>query len=84
MRKQVAEAVKAERLAALQQLLNRQQRAFNEASIGRTLSVLVERDGRKPGQRLGKSPYLQAVHFEADPEVVGCEVDVRILGATTP
>jgi tRNA-2-methylthio-N6-dimethylallyladenosine synthase len=81
MRKQVAEAVKTERLAALQDLLNTQQRAFNDACIGRTLAVLVERDGRKPGQRLGKSPYLQAVHFEAGPEVIGREVRVRIEAA---
>ncbi|TVQ33024.1 MAG: tRNA (N6-isopentenyl adenosine(37)-C2)-methylthiotransferase MiaB [Geminicoccaceae bacterium] len=81
MRKQVAEPIKAERLARLQALLQRQQQAFNAAMVGRTVQVLVERDGRKPGQRLGKSPYLQAVHFDAPETVVGRLVDVHVHAA---
>ncbi len=79
---QVPEPVKAARLAALQALLAAQQRAFNEAQIGKTLPVLVERAGRKPGQMHGRSPYLQAVHFEAPADCVGAIVEVRIEGAT--
>jgi len=59
---QVPEAAKKERLAALQALLNRQQRAFNEASVGLTMPVLFERDGKSPGQLVGRSPWMQAVH----------------------
>ena len=61
---QVPEAVKAERLAALQALLKEQQAAFNAASIGRTVPVLLERPGRKPGQLVGRSPHMQAVHVD--------------------
>src|SRR5262249_39778070 len=59
---QVSEAVKTERLAVLQDLLREQQRAFNAASVGRVLPVLLEKPGRHPGQLIGRSPYLQSVH----------------------
>lgn len=55
-----------ERLQRLQAAINRDQMAFNRASIGKQCDVLVERRGRKPGQWLGKSPWLQSVHFEGD------------------
>jgi tRNA-2-methylthio-N6-dimethylallyladenosine synthase len=59
---QVDENVKAERLARLQEKLNLDQRAFNKASIGRSLPVLFERVGRFKDQLVGRSPYMQAVH----------------------
>ncbi|WP_374762826.1 tRNA (N6-isopentenyl adenosine(37)-C2)-methylthiotransferase MiaB [Yunchengibacter salinarum] len=59
---QVPEAVKSARLAELQALLNDQQLAFNQATVGRTLPVLLERPGREAGQLIGRSPYLQSVH----------------------
>jgi tRNA-2-methylthio-N6-dimethylallyladenosine synthase len=61
---QVPESVKAERLAVLQDELLRQQEAFNAASIGRIMPVLLERDGRHPGQLVGRSPYMQAVSVD--------------------
>jgi len=63
LRRQVAEPVKAERLRALQELLDGQQAAFNRSCVGRTLPVLFERPGRHPGQLVGRTPYLQAVHL---------------------
>ena len=57
---QVPERVKAERLARLQALLELQQRAFAERCVGRTLPVLFEKAGRRPGQLIGRSPYLQS------------------------
>ncbi len=81
MKGQVAEDVKTERLRVLQDELFTQQRAFNAARIGETLPVLVTGAGRKPGQRHGRSPYLQAVHFDGDAPV-GAVVDVRIEAAS--
>ena len=46
----------------LQQLLGAQQIAFNEASVGRELGVLFERDGKRVGQLVGRTPFMQAVH----------------------
>lgn len=68
---QIDEAVKGERLAVLQDMLNAQQVAFNESQIGRTLPVLFEKPGRRDGQLHGRSPYLQAVHVEAPAEMIG-------------
>jgi tRNA-2-methylthio-N6-dimethylallyladenosine synthase len=78
---QVAEAVKSERLAALQQLLNAQQDAFNRAMIGRSLPVLLDRKGRTASQLHGRSPYMQSVHVEAPERLFGQIVDIRIESA---
>jgi tRNA-2-methylthio-N6-dimethylallyladenosine synthase len=78
---QVGEAVKEERLARLQALLETQQRAFNAAAVGRVLPVLFEKPGRHPGQIIGRSPYLQAVHCEGAPDLTGRIVPVRIVSS---
>ena len=63
---QVPPEVMDERLQRLQAALNRDQFAFNQASLGKRCEVLVERRGKHPGQWLGKSPGLQSVHFEGN------------------
>lgn len=75
---QVAEDVKSERLARLQALLEQQQDAFNASQVGRVLPVLFEKPGRHPGQIIGRSPYLQAVHATAPDRLIGQIVPVRI------
>jgi tRNA-2-methylthio-N6-dimethylallyladenosine synthase len=60
---QITPEVMDERLQRLQAAVNRGQMAFNLASVGKTCDVLVERRGKLPGQWLGKSPWLQSVHF---------------------
>jgi tRNA-2-methylthio-N6-dimethylallyladenosine synthase len=78
---QVPEEVKAERLERLQALLEAQQGRFNAALEGRSVPVLFERPGRHPGQVLGRSPYLQAVHAEGPQRLIGQIVPVKITGA---
>ena len=82
---QLPEAVKAERLAGLQQLLGAQSLAFNAACIGSDLPVLLERPGRRAGQLVGRSPYMQSVHVTlppvAIPRLVGKMLQVRIEAA---
>ena len=78
---QVPDHVKSERLAELQALLGDQQRAFNQACVGRALPVLFERPGRHTGQLVGRSPYLQSVHAEASKERIGDIVAVRVEAA---
>jgi tRNA-2-methylthio-N6-dimethylallyladenosine synthase len=75
---QVPEAVKEERLAALQALLLEQQTEFNAATVGRTVDVLFEKEGRHPGQLTGRTPWLQAVHARAPAELLGRIVPVRV------
>jgi len=78
---QIDEAVKAERLARLQALLEDQRQAFNASTVGRTVPVLFERKGRRAGQAIGRSPYLQAVYAEGAEPLIGTiaavEIDAR-------
>ena len=77
---QVPEAVKDERLQALQALLIAQQTRFNRETVGRRLTVLVEKAGRHAGQMAGKSPYLQAVQIDDARARIGDIVEVEVTG----
>jgi len=69
-----------DRLQRLQAALGRDQQAFNQASVGRTCEVLIERKAKLPGQMLGKSPWLQSVHMMTD-AAIGDIVTVDLLSA---
>jgi len=75
---QVPEEVKDARLQELQALLASQQAAFNASCAGKTMTVLFETFGRKEGQALGRSPYLQPVHVEGAAGLIGQIVEVKI------
>ncbi|NHN88521.1 tRNA (N6-isopentenyl adenosine(37)-C2)-methylthiotransferase MiaB [Acetobacter sp. LMG 1627] len=68
---QVAESVKDERLQALQALLREQQDAFNESVVDVVAPVLFTGRGRKPGQMVGRSPWLQPIHIDGSDDLVG-------------
>jgi tRNA-2-methylthio-N6-dimethylallyladenosine synthase len=74
----IPEAVKSERLARLQAAIMDGQMAFNRASVGRTVDVLLDRAGSRPGQLHGRSPHMQSVHVVAPPHLLGRIVPVRI------
>jgi tRNA-2-methylthio-N6-dimethylallyladenosine synthase len=78
---QLDDQVKSERLLVLQELLDRQSLAFNERAVGRTVEVLFDRRGRHAGQLAGRSPYMQAVHADADDAILGRIVPVIVTGA---
>ncbi len=80
MNDQVPPAVMDERLQRLQAALHASQNAFNQATIGRRCTILVERKGRHPGQWVGKSPWLQSVHFTGN-AAVGDLVEVELTEA---
>jgi tRNA-2-methylthio-N6-dimethylallyladenosine synthase len=80
MEKQVPAKVMDERLQRLQMLIGTQQLAFNRATVGRRTSLLLERKGRKPGQLIGKSPWLQSVHLETSARI-GDIVEVELVSA---
>jgi tRNA-2-methylthio-N6-dimethylallyladenosine synthase len=79
MGEQVSEAVKSARLSALQALLGQHARAFNESKARQTIPVLFAGPGRKPGQLIGKTPWLQSVYVEGKPRLIGRIVEVRII-----
>jgi len=82
MQLQVEEAVKEERLARLQALINEQSQAFNTATVGRKLPVLFSRVGKHAKQVLGYSPYMQSVHVENGAHLFGRIAEIEIVGAS--
>ena len=80
MEGQVPAGVMDERLQRLQARIAKHQVAFNEASVGRTCEILVEKRGKHAGQWLGKTPWLQSAWFEADC-AIGDIVTVELMKA---
>lgn len=64
MEDQVPEHIKSERLQALQAEINHHQITFNEASIGKRISVLLERSGKQESQMIGRSAFMQSVYVD--------------------
>jgi len=77
---QITPGVMDERLQRLQAALNRDQAAFNAATVGRVCDVLIERKGKLPGQMLGKSPWLNSVHLVTD-ATIGDILSIEIVSA---
>jgi tRNA-2-methylthio-N6-dimethylallyladenosine synthase len=80
MEDQIAPEVADERLQRLQAQLLASQLAFNTSAVGRHCQILVERQGKHDNQWLGKSPWLQSVHFSGD-AAVGDLVEVELVEA---
>jgi tRNA-2-methylthio-N6-dimethylallyladenosine synthase len=78
---QVAPEIMDERLQRLQALINAQQGAFNAASVGKRIDVLLERKGKLPGQLIGKSPWLQSVHIISPDAAIGDMISVDLVSA---
>ena len=83
MDNQVEEKVKKERLQILQDLLFDYQNKFNVDSIGKVMPVLFETKGRHKGQLVGRTPYMQNVHAQADNSLLNKIVEVKITDAST-
>jgi tRNA-2-methylthio-N6-dimethylallyladenosine synthase len=78
---QVPEPVKEQRLRRVQAIVSRHQTAFNESCVGRLMPVLFEKPGRRAGQVIGRSPYLQSVHAPAAISSIGSVLNVEIRAA---
>jgi tRNA-2-methylthio-N6-dimethylallyladenosine synthase len=77
---QIAPELMEERLKRLHARIADTQSAFNRSTVGRATQVLIERKGRRPGQMIGRSPWLQSVHLETG-AVPGDMVDVTLVSA---
>ena len=78
---QVGAQVKADRLAALQQLLDAQQMAFNKTCEGQQMAVLIDKMGGRDGQVTGRSPFMQSVYLAGDHTQLGKMVTVTVKEA---
>jgi tRNA-2-methylthio-N6-dimethylallyladenosine synthase len=79
MTDQIAPAVMDERLKRLQALIVEQQIAFNTATVSARIEALLERPGKRPGQLIGKSPWLQSI--VVDGGAIGDLIEVDITAA---
>ena len=80
MEDQITPDVMDHRLQRLQARLAVHSSAFNRGCIDRDMRILIDRVGRKPGQMIGKSPWLQSVFATTDARI-GDMIDVRITQA---
>jgi tRNA-2-methylthio-N6-dimethylallyladenosine synthase len=78
----VTDAVKSERLARLQALLDSQARAISRGMVGSVQRVLVERPSRRDPQQLaGRTENNRWVNFEGPATLLNRFVDVEITEA---
>lgn len=80
-KEQVDERVKADRLSALQQLLDAQQLAFNKGCENKIMPILIERAGNREGQMTGRSPFMQSVYLSGDKSQIGQILPLNITNA---
>ena len=78
---QIDAATKERRLATLQALVEEDRQTFNRATVGRRLEVLFEKPGRRAGQVVGRSPYMQPVFAEGPQSLIGVMAEVEIVAA---
>ena len=78
MKNLVHQKIAEERLARLQALIREQSLAFNKSFEGKTVPVLFDRKGKKPGQLHGRTPWNQSVHVDAGEEFLNRIVTVQV------
>ena len=78
---QIDAPTKERRLARLQALIEEERQAFNRAAVGRRLEVLFEKPGKREGQVVGRSPYMQAVFADGPKSLIGVMAEVEIVSA---
>ncbi len=80
---EVAEDVKDARLQELQKLIREQQTSFNSSFMGKEVEILLEKQGKKENQLVGKTPFMQSVHVEHENLKIGDLVKVKITEILT-
>ena len=80
MEDQIPRDVMEDRLRRLHERINAHQLAFNRSKVGVDTQILIERAGRRDGQMIGKSPWLQSVHVDTDARP-GEILDVTLVSA---
>lgn len=82
MKNQVPEDVKTKRLMILQKELLEQQQEFNSQTVGKILPVLLTEKGKKEGQLVGYTPYLQGTHVSLPDSFLNKIVMLKITKAS--
>ena len=80
MENQIPREIMDDRLQRLQARINEHQLTFNRTKVGADTQVLLERPGKRAGQMIGRSPWLQSVHVDTDSRP-GDIIDVTLIAA---
>jgi tRNA-2-methylthio-N6-dimethylallyladenosine synthase len=80
MEDQISRETMDERLQRLHERINIHQLAFNRSKVGTETRILIERGGKRGGQMIGRTPWLQSVHVDTD-AVPGDVLDVTLISA---
>jgi tRNA-2-methylthio-N6-dimethylallyladenosine synthase len=80
MEDQISREMMDERLQRLHERINIHQLAFNRSKVGTETRILIERGGKRGGQMIGRTPWLQSVHVDTD-AVPGDVLDVTLISA---
>ena len=80
MEDQISREMMDERLQRLHERINTHQLAFNRSKVGTETRILIERRGKRDGQMIGRTPWLQSVHVDTD-AVPGDILDVTLISA---
>ena len=75
-------AEKKARLSALQSLLKKQQKNYNNSFIGKKMEILFEKEGRYQNQYIGRSIYNQSVFIKSKKNLISKIENVNILNST--
>ncbi|MCC7305169.1 MAG: TRAM domain-containing protein, partial [Alphaproteobacteria bacterium] len=78
MKNLVHDTIATERLIKFQAQIVHDQLAFTKSFEGKTIAVLLDRKGKKPGQLQGRSPWGQSVNVSAPDKMLGQIADLRI------
>ena len=80
--KQVSHPIKKARLSALQALLKKQQKEYNNSFINKTIDVLFDKKGRHKNQFIGRSIYNQSVFASSDKSLIGAIKKINVSRST--
>lgn len=78
IKEQMTEEIKTLRIQKLQSLLSHHQQSFNQGFAGKEVEVLFDRIGKKDGQVIGKTPYMQSVYLNQGAELLNKIAKVKI------
>ncbi len=74
-------AVKKQRLATLQKVIDNSTEVISKSMIGSVQKVLVENKAKKDDNMFGRTENMRNTHFKGDELLVGKIVDVKITNA---
>ena len=77
----IPESVKDARLQTLLNLIREQSIEATERQVGKTLEILVEKEGKKPGDMQGRTPDFKIVNFPGQPRQIGQVMPIKIIEA---